>query len=90
MSVTTKKKRKLRKPTRNGRVVRFEDFSYPLPAPDLEWKCRNAIVSLDRSDYMVIASILDAYFAMVANDTQKKRNYVCGEMRKIIDAGDWY
>lgn len=89
---TSAKKRKLRKPLspkRYGRWVRFDGFTYPLPMPDLEWKCRYNPEALDKGDLLAIASLMNAYFWMITHDTQKKRNYVCSEIQKIIESAAW-
>lgn len=67
-----------------GKYVRFEEpmkeMTWPLPDQDLNWVLRYG--NPTREQLLHAASILSAYYHAVTIYTQKKRNYVFGELKK--------
>jgi len=55
-------------------------MTWPLPAPDLEWRLRYGARFSD-AEKMTLASILSAYRELI-DATAKKRNYVIGKIRE--------
>lgn len=67
------------KSKRFGSYVKFDEMVWPLPGPDLEWALRYG--NPTREQILHAASILEAYQQTIT-DTQKKRNFVFGELQK--------
>ena len=61
--------------------------SWPRPALESDevsgigWRCRYQPDSITRSDLLTLAGIADAYGHLVVESTQKRRDYVCREVR---------
>ena len=67
------------------RLVLSDGSSWPVPNGDLEWTLRYGEPT--RRDLLAAASILSAYFALVAQSAVPKRNLVCREMRAAMKEG---
>lgn len=57
----------------------------PSAASDLEWKLRYAQSSITNQDMFQAAAIIGVYRDMIMNMTQKYRNGVCEEIKKMED-----
>ncbi len=69
-----------------SRHVHFADMTWPRADTDLGWKLRYAEDSLTREDRLVLASIVDAYNALVMEKTCAQRNRVVSGLRKAMSA----
>jgi hypothetical protein len=74
----------------SSRVTLPDGSSWPRPAlgydedGDIGWRCRYSPDSITRQDLMRLAGIVDAYGILVAESTQKRRDYVCRELRAAL------
>ena len=55
----------------------------PTAASELEWKLRYAQSSITNQDMFQAAAIIGVYRDMVMNMTQKKRNSICEEIKRL-------
>lgn len=75
-----------------GRITLSDGSSWPRPAQErdeeygISNRLRHApIENITRSDLLIAASIIDAYGHLVGM-TQRRRNSVCGEIQRSIEA----
>jgi hypothetical protein len=64
----------------NGETV----WPSPYPTNSLEWRFRYAQETLKTEDFLHAASIMSAYEALITS-TQKRRNDVCKQMKKLLE-----
>ena len=56
------------------------------PGDSAEWRARYAPDTLTPGDLLWLASVAHAYGVLVAESRQKRRDYVCREMRLALRA----
>jgi hypothetical protein len=72
------------------RIKLPDDSSWPRPALESDpvsgagWKARHCPDTLTRGEILQLAAIADAYGYLLCETTQKRRDYVCREMRAAI------
>ena len=72
------------------RIKLPDDTTWPRPALESDdyngvgWKARYSPDHLTRGDLLQLAAIADAYGYLVCETTQKRRDYVCREIRAAL------
>lgn len=55
--------------------------AFPIDVGELEWKLRYHPETLEKSDYLVLADVVASYEYLIKETTQKRRNFICKELR---------
>lgn len=64
--------------------LRIGDMTWPDPETNLGWKLRYAPESVNRSDQLTLAAIVDAYQELTMNKTTERRNAVVKQIRTAL------
>lgn len=68
------------------KYIRFDDMTWPLDElhneDSLAWRLRYGPLEITQIELLQAASILDAYWALIFDKTQKERNHICTKLKE--------